>query len=59
MKYTVERGTIKEGIEMGIAFGETELGQAMEQWELEYGVMTPKQKFIFRAGWNAGRVSLR
>ena len=36
-----------------------ELGTAIEQWELEYGKMNPKQKFIYRAGWNAGRVSLR
>lgn len=45
--------------EMMIGKMGSELSLAIEQWELEYGKMNPKQKFIYRAGWNAGRVSLR
>lgn len=54
---------------MGIVFGEKEkehiavgmskLKQAIEQYELEYGKMTPSQSFIFIAGYNAGIWSIR
>jgi len=54
---------------MGIEFGKelrkgteqqmSELKKAIEQYELEYGKMTPGQSFIFIAGWNAGIWSIR
>jgi hypothetical protein len=43
-----------------IKFGESNLAEAIELFELGYGKqLTQLERHIFISGWNAGRVSLR